>query len=94
MNVDIIAPALRDFLKLTWCTVEFTKKDGSKRAMVCTLNWDLIPDEFKPKKTEAATEFEVEKKVNNTNINVYEMNVGWRSIRVDGIIEIKVMFND
>jgi len=31
------------------CTVHFTKADGEKRIMECTLNPEFIPEEFAPK---------------------------------------------
>ena len=33
------------------CSVEFTKKDGSVRSMIATLNFDFIPEEKQPKGT-------------------------------------------
>jgi hypothetical protein len=52
--------------------VIFTKKDGSERTMVCTLNLDNIPVEHHPK--------EKGKNKNTNNIVVYDIeNRGWRS---------------
>lgn len=39
MNID----ELRDLLKTDIATVTFTKKDGSKREMICTLIPDYLP---------------------------------------------------
>lgn len=60
--------------------VEFTKVDGTKRVMSCTLDEDIIPADMMPKdtgvsrtkSTEALAVFDVE-------------NAGWRSFRWDSI---------
>lgn len=60
--------------------VEFTKVDGTKRVMSCTLDEDVIPPDMMPKETstprtkstEALAVFDVE-------------NGGWRSFRWDSI---------
>lgn len=61
------------------CTVEFTKKNGDKRVLKCTLRMDTIPEEFVPtgestraKNNDARTVFDVE-------------NNQWRSFRWDAV---------
>lgn len=59
--------------------VTFTKKDGTERTMMCTLDVGVIPNEFAPKgedkrvkSDEALAVFDVEKE-------------GWRSFRWDSV---------
>lgn len=59
--------------------VTFTKKDGTERTMMCTLDVGVIPNEFAPKgedkrvkNDEALAVFDVEKE-------------GWRSFRWDSV---------
>lgn len=59
--------------------VTFTKKDGTERTMMCTLDVDVIPNDFAPKgedkrakNDEALAVFDVEKE-------------GWRSFRWDSV---------
>lgn len=68
------------------CRVDFMKVSGDKRSMLCTLDMDHIPKEFHPKST-------------TTDENVEQINVircfdleanGWRSFRIDSVIEIKI----
>jgi len=73
---------LRGLLHDTEVTVTFTKKDGTERAMVCTLVNDKIPSEKAPKNTgkthsdEAIAVFDVEKQ-------------DWRSFRWDSVKKIE-----
>lgn len=62
-------------------TVTFTKKDGTKRIMECTLDPDLLPaapvTESKPKK------------INYSVLAVWDLEAkGFRSFRLDSIIEV------
>jgi len=58
--------------------ITFTKKDGSKRIMKCTLLESKIPSEKMPKGTEKAKNDEV--------VPVFDIeNDGWRSFRWDSI---------
>jgi len=61
--------------------VKFTKKDGTERTMKCTLAEGIIvPHE---KKTDR------EKIVNEDTLSVWDVeNNGWRSFRLDSVIEI------
>lgn len=75
MNKDELIKNLRDGVVM----VEFLKKDGSIRAMKCTLNENKIPTESAPKGTG--------KKTNDNVLAVYDIeNNGWRSFRFDSII--------
>ena len=62
-------------------TVKFTKKDGSERTLLCTLNESKIPTEKTPKG--------VEKQKNEEVVPVFDLeNQGWRSFRWDSITEV------
>lgn len=64
------------------CLVVFNKTDGSTRRMRATLKPDLIPDEKLP---DDATK---NRKVNEEVIPCFDLeNQGWRSFRVDSVID-------
>lgn len=73
---------LKSLLQGGVVTVEFVKKDGSARKMLCTLSESKIPKEFAPKNSgksqsdEALAVFDVEAN-------------GWRSFRYDSITKIQ-----
>lgn len=66
--------------------VMFTKVNGTVRTMYdCTIFLSEIPKEFHPKQLDS----EGSKKTVNSNIfRVFETNVGWRSFRIDSVIDI------
>lgn len=72
---------LKQLLREGVVSVVFTKKDGSERVMICTLNPELLP---------AQTDIEeaVQKKTPNPDIlAVWDLEAqGWRSFRYDSII--------
>jgi len=47
---------LNEMLMSNLCKINFTKVDGTIREMVCTLNPDLIPQDYKPKGDKTAAE--------------------------------------
>ena len=64
--------------------VEFTKKDGSLRKLICTLNEDRIPADKKPKGTGHTK--------NDAVLPVFDMeNNSWRSFRWDSIQKIDIL---
>jgi hypothetical protein len=73
---------LREHLHTGVVKVIFTKKDGTDRTMMATLNEDLIPEDKKPKGTG--------KKVDNGNtFSVYDVEAdGWRSFNYDTVKEV------
>lgn len=78
MNYNQIVERLRNGV----CTVTFTKVDGSQRVMTCTLQSKYLPEEFQ-NRAPVLTET-----VGNA-ISVWDINAnGWRSFRVDNVIEI------
>ena len=73
---------LKTLLQEQKITVEFVKKDGSVRKMVCTLSESKIPVEKVPKN--------VGKKQNDEILAVFDIeNNGWRSFRWDSIQRIQ-----
>ena len=61
--------------------VNFEKKDGSEREMLCTLNEGLIPVDKKPK-----TSSETPARTIGSALPVFDINKGeWRSFRWDSI---------
>jgi|TARA_R110000744_G_scaffold203817_1_gene322702 hypothetical protein len=79
MEKDQTITALRNGI----CNVIFTKKNGDKRAMRCTLEASLLPtmpvvDENNPKPV---------RKSNPDVVAVYDLEAqGWRSFRWDSIV--------
>jgi len=64
------------------CKVIFTKKDGTERTMICTLNGDVIPAEAK---SDPSTK--KDRAVNEQVLPVWDCeSKGWRSFRVDSVV--------
>mgnify|MGYP000055189566 CR=1 FL=1 len=64
------------------CKVIFTKKDGTDRRMLCTLDMSGIPEKDVPKTDGNVTA------VNTESVRVYDLEVeGWRSFRIDSVKE-------
>lgn len=60
------------------CLVEFTKKDGDKRLMECTLDMNMIPENQRPAEIKSRSE---------NNISVWDVQAnGWRSFVVANVI--------
>ena len=73
---------LRGVIVMHETTVVFTKKDGTKRKLLCTLAEDKIPSEKAPKNTGKAKSDEA--------IAVFDIeSQDWRSFRWDSVKEIK-----
>ena len=79
--------SLKTFLKEHVCEVTFTKKDGDKRIMTCTLDNTLVPvveleEGAEPKKPRGL------KNPNNT-LSVYDINAkGWRSFVIKNVTAV------
>jgi hypothetical protein len=68
-------------LKAGECQVTFTKVNGEKRIMTCTLNEQLLAAA-----AFVQTEKTKPKKVNEEVLPVYDVNAkGWRSFRIDSV---------
>jgi len=74
---------LKTLLQEQKITIEFVKKDGSLRKMICTLSESKIPVEKSPKGSG--------KTQNDQVLAVYDVeNDGWRSFRWDSIQKIEL----
>lgn len=78
---------ITDMLSERIVTVKFKKVDGSERVMKCTLMQSMIPQTTK---TVAETNTIVkERRENDSVIAAWDVEAeGWRSFRLDSIIEI------
>jgi hypothetical protein len=73
---------LKERLQTGVVQVTFTKKDGSNRVMLATLNEDLIPGDKKPKGTGKSSD-------NGNTFAVYDTEAdGWRSFNFDTVTNI------
>lgn len=73
---------LTGILRITPVEVKFTKKDGTERVMVCSLQESDIPEEYKPKGTNRV--------VSEESLRVFDKEKNeWRSFRWDSIKSIK-----
>lgn len=83
--MNITKDELKKLLQNTVVTVNFKKKDDTKRKMVCTLNEEYLPEiqtsNEQPKKT----------KTESTDaIAVWDLEKqAWRSFRLDSIIDFQ-----
>lgn len=72
-------------LKENILSVLFTKKDGEKRSLVCTLREDVIPKDMAPLGN-------TERKVNDQTVPCWDIEKkAWRSFRIDAVIEHDVV---
>jgi hypothetical protein len=77
--------SLSVFLQENICKVLFTKVDGTKRDMTCTLRSDLLPDKYISLQEESSTT----RPVNVNVLPVFDVDKReWRSFRVDSIIRV------
>jgi hypothetical protein len=69
--------------------VTFTKVDGTKRDLFCTLKTDLIPQDKAPKNEKPIKE-------NDNVIKVFALDTanGWRSFRVDSVTGMTIIGNE
>ncbi len=73
---------IKNLLHVGEVSITFTKKDGTERALKCTLSESIIPDEHTPKGESTRTK-------NESVQAVYDLeNEGWRSFSWDSIIEV------
>lgn len=73
-----------EMLKNGATEVDFTKVDGSNRKMKCTLNFDLIPNEWHPQDLLA------ESSEDSPIIKCFDLEKnGWRSFRVDSVNDVR-----
>ena len=75
-------------LKNNICEVTFTKVNGDKRVMPCTLREDMLPPVIKE-------DVNADRKVNEKTVSVWVTDAnGWRSFRVDSVLDIRVLEED
>lgn len=62
------------------CIVDFTKVNGEKRVMYCTLREEDIPEDKKPKSSSFS---------HDTTVRAFDIiKQEWRSFRVDNLVSI------
>ena len=84
MTIDEKRHTLISMLAAGIHTVEFTKVNGEKRIMPCTLSSNLLPPV--PIKEDTAKK---ERKVNTDTLRVFVTDIQqWRSFRIDSVISI------
>lgn len=72
---------LKNILRTEKVTVEFVKKDGTTRKMLCTLTENMIPSEKAPKGTQ--------KTRSEDSLAVFDLEKNeWRSFRYDSITSV------
>ena len=82
MTMQYTRDGLMNDLKLHACEVRFTKVNGEKRVMHCTLRSDLLP----PATNTVKLEEEHEKHRDSGALAVWDLqNSGWRSFRIDSV---------
>ncbi|NBP01122.1 MAG: DUF2693 domain-containing protein [Proteobacteria bacterium] len=71
-------------LKSREVKIEFTKKDGTQRSMLCTLNEAVIPTEKLPKSKEETSD-----SISSETCRVFDVEKqDWRSFRWDSVTEV------
>ena len=85
--------ALLEDLRNSIVEVTFTKVNGEKRSMRCTLMQHYLPESFKQNPSEQ----EQEKTFHQTNpdtLAVWDLqNGGWRSFRIDSVEYVQILDN-
>lgn len=83
-NRDEILSELRECV----AEVHFTKVNGEKRVMRCTLKKNLLPSKYAEEET-AEREFH---RSNTDTIRCWDVNVnGWRSFKIDTVEYMQVL---
>lgn len=73
---------LNSQLKESTLVVTFDKLNGEERVMTCTKNWNVIPQEHRPK---------TDKEPAKGNVTVWDTNAqGWRSFKYDRLKKVEV----
>ena len=81
-------PDLKKLLEQNVLTVDFTKLDGDKRVMTCTLREDMKPAATK---TDAMSQKKV-REVSDAVVSVWDVNAkGWRSFRYERINAVDIV---
>ena len=81
-------PDLKKLLEQNVLTVDFTKLNGDKRVMTCTLREDMKPAATK---TDAMSQKKV-REVSDAVVSVWDVNAkGWRSFRYERINAVDIV---
>ena len=81
-------PDLKGLLEQNVLVVDFTKLNGDKRVMTCTLREDIKPAATK---TDAMSQKKV-REISDAVVSVWDVNArGWRSFRYDRINAVDVV---
>ena len=80
---------IRDYLNnYSINVVTFEKKDGSIRNMICTQDFDYIPEKYHPK-IEPDSDTKPKKNLSDEVARVFDFESdGWRSFRYDSVIDM------
>ena len=79
---------LKNLLEQNVVVVDFTKLNGDKRVMTCTLREDMKPPATK---TDTMSQKKV-REMSDAVVSVWDVNAkGWRSFRYDRINSIKIV---
>lgn len=86
-TTDNFKNLLRAKLQENEVSVTFTKRDGTERAMLCTLSTSRIPGEHVPQGTGDTSSTET---VSKEALRVFDLEkTAWRSFRFDSIKSVK-----
>ena len=81
-------PDLKNLLEQNVVAVDFTKLNGDKRVMTCTLREDMKPGATK---TDAMSQKKV-REVSDAVVSVWDVNAkGWRSFRYDRVNAVDIV---
>ena len=81
-------PDLKNLLEQNVLTVDFTKLNGDKRVMTCTLREDMKP---RATKTDTMSQKKV-REVSDAVVSVWDVNAkGWRSFRYDRVNAVDIV---
>ena len=81
-------PDLKNLLEQNVVVVDFTKLNGDKRVMTCTLREDMKP---RAVKDDAMSQKKV-REVSDAVVSVWDVNArGWRSFRYDRINAVNIV---
>jgi hypothetical protein len=82
MQTYVNRETLLQDLKLHTCKIHFTKVNGEKREMICT----LLPENLPPQTNKTALEEAHKRPENQETIAVWDLQkFAWRSFRVDSV---------
>jgi len=87
-TTDNFKNLLRAKLQENEVSVTFTKRDGTERAMLCTLSTSRIPGEHEPQGTGDTSSTET---VSKEALRVFDLEkTAWRSFRWDSIKKVNL----